>query len=123
MDWLLDLTAEQMRERSSRELQDFITPEAEKRCREYINKLFNQASEGGCEFICLSGYSPTKSFPLFGKGMPKDTPIMTQSLAEELRKNGLQVDIDEPFFESPENRKLAYESGMHHVSLVISWAE
>jgi hypothetical protein len=122
MEWLLDLTADELRERSSRELEDYLTPEMEEKCRKHINKLIHQALEKGCSYIYITGYSPHKNYiPLFQQG--SDTPLMTENLRAHLISKGLKVEAQEPFFNRVDDVREAYGSGAYCGSITISWGK
>lgn len=120
MEWLLDLTADELRERSSKELEDYLTPEMEEKCRQLINKLIHQALEKGRSYIYLTGYSPHKNYlPLFQQN--SDLPLMTESLRSHLINKGLRVETQEPFFNPAHDVRTAYDNGYHCGSVTISW--
>lgn len=122
MEWLLDLTADELRERSSKKLDDFLTTEHENACRQNFNKLLNQASENGRTYIYMTGYSPRRDFiPLFGEGVSKDMPLMTQKLKEHLISKGFSVTEVQPPFAPMECVRAAWDNGDYYGSVTISW--
>lgn len=126
MEWMLDLTAEELEERSREELKDYLTPEHEERCRKHFNKLVAQAVEHGKTHVYLEGTSPSSSrLPLFGEFMSKDAPLMTEELKYHLEQKGLKVYVEyEPYHLLPqEDIWKAALDGSYYARVLISWAQ